>query len=144
AVQREQEFAQSLGRKLERAVQPVALGANFRERLVKTLASQPIESASARTESWFGRLRAWMPQTAAAAALLALTFFFVSRQQPKSEASNPKLPEHPIALEISYTSPTYTFRREDGFVVDTLSWHTNVVTETLWVQNQQSVKSQSP
>jgi hypothetical protein len=37
-------------------------------------------------------------------------------------------------VQLSYVVPTYTFRQEDGFVIDALTYQTNVVNERLPAQ----------
>jgi predicted anti-sigma-YlaC factor YlaD len=144
ALQQEQQFARSLSQELDHAAESLRLSANFRDRLAETLASGAFETASARERSWLRLTSDWAPSAAAAIviALMGVLFFF--SQPPKTTSI--RLPElkNSISLQVSYAVPTYTFHKEDGLVVDALSYHTNVVTETLWVENHKSVEPQIP
>jgi len=50
----------------------------------------------------------------------------------------------PISIQLSYRIPTYTFRKEGDFVVDALSYGTNVINQTLWVANPKAVGTKQP
>ena len=43
----------------------------------------------------------------------------------------PHLAQGGVSVQLSYVVPTYTFRQEGGFVIDALTYQTNVVNERL-------------
>jgi anti-sigma factor RsiW len=141
ALRREQVIAQSIFQELERSARHRTLGADIRRRLVKTLSQENFGAAPAR-ETFPRAVRfAWAaPAAALVLALLGVVFFL----PPKTGTVHlpPAGSGDSISLQVSYAVPDYVFRREAGVVVDALCYRTNVVTETLWVENQGIPKKQ--
>jgi hypothetical protein len=71
-----------------------------------------------------------------APVLIALVwaFLYVPAPRLETEPLQPQPAKGGILVQFSYVVPTYTFRQEDGFVIDALTYQTNVVNERLPAQ----------
>ena len=132
AFQGERETARRLSNTFRGATDSLRLPTDVERRVVTALAQPRGVAEKPRTELYFWRRWAW-PLTAAAAGLLGLVGFYSFVQVPGLRMARP--PSHQAGegalVQFSYVVPTYTFRREGGFVVDALTYQTNVVNQTL-------------
>jgi hypothetical protein len=74
---------------------------------------------------------AWRLAVAAGILLLAGVLFFPQAPRPEAPRPPPGTAAEGVSIHLSYVVPTYTFRREGGFVIDALTYQTNVVNERL-------------
>ena len=135
AFQGERETARRLSNTFRGATDALRLPPEVGRRVVTAL-SQPRGAAEEpRIELCFWRRWAW-PLAAAAVGLLVLVGFFSFVQVPGLRMARPPSRETGEAalVQFSYVVPTYTFRREGGFVVDALTYQTNVVNQKLRVE----------
>jgi anti-sigma factor RsiW len=132
ALQAELETAQRLSSTFQRATESLQLPPEVGRRVVAALAQPRGASVEPHGELFFWRPWAW-PLAAAAAGLLVLAgfFFFVQAPGPRMARPQPHAIREEASIQLSYVVPTYTFRREGGFVVDALTYQTNVVNQKL-------------
>lgn len=132
ALRAERQIGQSLSDTFRQTTDPLQLPPEVRRRVLAALADQRRAPAEERGSvfSW-GRL-AW-PLGLAASVLLLLTgvFLHVRASRPQTSPAQPHLAGGGIQVQFSYVVPTYTFRHEGGFVIDALTYQTNVVNERL-------------
>ena len=135
ALQAERQVAQSLSDKFRQTTDSLQLPPVVQHRVLAALADQrsaPAEEQG-RVFSW-GRL-AWPLGLAASVLLLvAGVFLCVRASRPQTGPAQPRLAGGEVLVQFSYVVPTYTFRQEDGFVIDALTYQTNVVNERLPAQ----------
>lgn len=132
ALQAEQQVSQSLSEQLRRTTDSLKLPPEVQRRVLAALAKEH----SARDEDqgivllW--RRKAWPLGLAASALLLmAGVLFYVRASRPQTSPSQPRLAGAEVLVQFSYVVPIYTFRQEGGFVIDALTYQTNVVNERL-------------
>jgi predicted anti-sigma-YlaC factor YlaD len=88
-------------------------------------------------EDWRGSIVSWCRlawlQALAASTLLLLAglFYFARTSVPNAGSPHHRQAAGDVLVQLSYVVPTYTFRHEDGFVVDALTYQTNVVSQRL-------------
>ncbi len=134
ALQAERETAQCLANTFRGATESLQLPPEVGRRVLAALARQRGASDEPRGEVFFWRRLAW-PLAAAALVLLLLGgFFFVRSPGPGVARPQPHQTGEQASIQLSYVVPTYTFRREGGFVVDALTYQTNVVNQKLRVE----------
>jgi len=144
AVQREQHIARCLSREFEQSTESIALGPDTVRRVMTALQREtpPVVQHKPIMDFW-GRF-AWPAAIAASLliVILLLNQFFSGARAPNVETA--RTPERglqtPISIHVLYRVPIYTFRKEGNFVADVLACSTNVVSETLWVENQKPVE----
>lgn len=134
-VEAERAIAQRLAQTFRAATQSLRLPPEVGRRVAATVAKQGRASA----EPWGGMFSwpRWVwPLAATAAALLLLGgyFYFVGARGPELEQPRPRPTAAAASIQFSYVVPTYTFRREGGFVVDALTYQTNVVNQKIQVE----------
>jgi len=129
-VERERQFALSLTDSFHRATASLRLPPEVQRRVLMTLAEER-RAPEAGQASFFSWVRLAWPQALAASVLLLLAglFFFTRAPVPKPASAPPRRAADEVLVQLSYIVPTYTFRHEDGFVVDALIYQTNVVSE---------------
>jgi anti-sigma factor RsiW len=135
AFQGERETARRLSNTFRGATDALRLPPEVGRRVVTAL-SQPRGAAEEpRIELCFWRRWAW-PLAAAAVGLALLLgfFFFAQAPGPRMARPQPPLAGEEASIQLSYVVPTYVFRREGGFVVDALTYQTNVVNQKLRVE----------
>ena len=135
ALQAERQIAQALSEKFRRTTDPLRLPPEVQPRVLAALADQcraPEEEYG--SVFFWGRL-AWPLGLAASLLLLVagvLLHLRTSRPQMRQAHLRPVPGE--VLAQLSYVVPIYTFRQEGGFVIDTLTYQTNVVNERLPAQ----------
>jgi predicted anti-sigma-YlaC factor YlaD len=130
ALSAQRETAQSLSGALRRATDSLQLPVEVQHRVLAALAEQRCARGEEQGSVFaWGRL-AW-PVTLAASLSLMLAGIFLFTRGPSRQAGLPE--PHPagggVSIQLSYVVPTYTFRQEGGYVVDALTYQTNVVNE---------------
>jgi anti-sigma factor RsiW len=135
ALAAERETAQCLSNAFRGATESLQLPPEVGGRVVAALAQQRSAPKEPRGEVFFWRGWPW-PLTAAAAGLFALVglFFFVRAPERRMAPPRSHRAEEGASVQFSYVVPTYVFRREGGFVVDALTYQTNVVNQKLRVE----------
>lgn len=134
-VSQERWSAQSLSDKFRRATDSLQLPPQFGHRVLAALADEHGVPDTQQGIVLFWRRLVW-PLAAAASGLLLLAgfFFFVRPPGPEAPHSQPHAAENEVSVHLSYVLPIYTFRREGGFVIDALTYQTNVIDERLPAQ----------
>ena len=136
ALQAERETTLSLSKTFREATESWHLPPNVGRRVLAVLAQQSRAPDEPRGARLLWRRLAW-PMAAAAAGLLLLAgffFFFARPPDPELARPQPALAGEEASIHLSYVVPTYMFRREGGFVVDALTYQTNVVNQRLRVE----------
>jgi anti-sigma factor RsiW len=130
ALERERQIAQTLAGGFRRATASLRLPPEVQRR-VRTALAEERSAAQARHSRDFSWLRSAWPQALAASLLLLLAglFFFARTPAQKTASPQPPLSRDEVLVQHSYVVPAYTFRREEGFVVDALIYQTNTVHE---------------
>jgi anti-sigma factor RsiW len=131
ALDAERQIAQSLSGTFRRMTDAVQLPPEMGRRVLAALADERRASGEepGRVFAW-GRL-AWPLELAASVLLLAGLFFFARGPRPPTAPAQRQLAEGGVSIQLSYVVPIYTFRREGGFVIDALTYQTNVINERL-------------
>jgi predicted anti-sigma-YlaC factor YlaD len=132
ALRAEREVAQSMSERFRRTTDSLQLPPEVRHRVLAALADQHRAPAEEPVSVFSWGRWAW-PVGLAASLLLVLAgvFLYVRASGPRWGPAPPHLARSGIQVQFSYIVPTYTFRQEGGFVVDTLTYQTNVVNERL-------------
>jgi anti-sigma factor RsiW len=132
ALRAEREIAQSLSGRFRRATDSLHLPPEVQRRVHAALADQ----RSAQTEeqsiafSW-GRW-AWPLALAASVSLLLAGFLYFARAPwTHTGPARPHLAGGGALIQLTYVVPIYTFRQEGGFVIDSLTYQTNVINQRL-------------
>jgi predicted anti-sigma-YlaC factor YlaD len=134
-VSRQRQFAQSMSQQLQGATASLRLPPEVGRRVVARVREQTPPPAEPSGWAWL-RQRLELPLAIGTCALVLLGgIWLVSRGRPPQTGTAPK--ENalgPISVQFSYVLPTYTFRRENGHVIDALTYETTVVNETRQVE----------
>jgi hypothetical protein len=132
ALSAERQVAQSLSGTFRRATDPLQLPQEVRRRVLAALADQRCAPAEDQGAVFFWRRLAW-PLGLAASVLLLLAGIFILPQgpRPQTDSLQPHLAAGGVLVQLSIVVPIYTFRQEGGFVIDALTYQTNVVNERL-------------
>jgi predicted anti-sigma-YlaC factor YlaD len=135
AVRAQRQIAQSLPEKFRRTTDPLRLPPEVQRRVLAALADQRRAPAKDQgSEFSWGRL-AWPLGLAASVLLLVGGVFLCARTfRPKTGPTQPRLASGEVLAQLSYVVPIYTFRQEGGFVIDAVTYQTNVVNERLPAQ----------
>jgi len=112
----EETVAKSIRQSLDRATADISLGPEFRRDILTSLD----RTSRSIVVGW--RRFAW-PLGIAASLLLAATIPLIRHFSGAAPA---------ISVETSYQAPTRIFRREANTILDTMSYKTVAVSETLW------------
>jgi anti-sigma factor RsiW len=134
-VSEQRRTARSLSDKFRTATDSLQLPPEFGHRVLAALAAEHSASNEQDGIVLFWRRLAW-PLAAAASGLLLLAgfFFFVRPPGPGVPRSQPHVAKNEVSIHLSYVVPIYTFRREGGFVIDALTYQTNVIDQRLPAQ----------
>jgi predicted anti-sigma-YlaC factor YlaD len=134
-VSQERRSAQSLSEKFRRATDSLQLPPEFGHRVLAALADEHRAPDEQQRIALFWRRLAWPLAAAASGLVLLAGFFFLMRPPgPGVPHSLPHVAENEVSVHLSYVVPIYTFRREGGFVIDALTYQTNVIVERLPAQ----------
>jgi anti-sigma factor RsiW len=134
-VSQERQIAQSMSNEFRRATDSLQLPPKFGHRILAALADEHRAPDEPDGIVLFWRRMAWPLAAAASGLLLLAGFFFLMRPPgPGVPHSLPHLAENEVSVHLSYVVPIYTFRREGGFVIDALTYQTNVIDERLPAQ----------
>ena len=135
ALQAERQIAQSLSEKLRRTTDSLRIPPEVQRRVLAALADQRRAPAE-EYGSVFSRGRLAWPLGLAASALLLVAgvLLHLRTSSQQTGPAQPRLAEGEVLAQLSYVVPIYTFRQEGGFVIDTLTYQTNVVNERLPAQ----------
>ncbi len=124
-VRQEQQRAQFLSSRFRQNTETLALRPEIRRRI---LAIPSQEHAPRPIVALWNRFT-WPLGIAAAvllvAAILRLNYF------SRARVNDPDTPSV-VSIEVSYRVPTCKFHKEGNLILDTLSYKTVVVSETLW------------
>jgi anti-sigma factor RsiW len=132
ALRAERQVAQSLSERFRQTTDSLQLPPEVQHRVLAALADQHRAPAEEPVSVFPWGRWAW-PVGLAASVLLLLAGVFLSMRasRPQTSPAQPHLAGGGILVQFSYVVPTYTFRQEGGFVVDALTYQTNVVNERL-------------
>ena len=135
ALRAERQIAQSLSDKFRRATDSLQLPPEVQHRVLAALADQRCAPAEEQGSVFSWNRLAWPLALAASVLILVAGFMFFARAPgPQTAPAQPHLAGGGVSVQLSYVVPTYTFRREGGFVIDALNYQTNVVNERLPVK----------
>ena len=126
---RQRHVAQALSDQLRREIDSLELPPVVGRRVLAALAEQRPNVDQERDKAVFWPRLAWRLAAAAGLLLLAGFFFFVQARRSGAPNPQPGMAAGGVSIQLSYVVPTYTFRREDGFVIDALTYQTNVVSQ---------------
>jgi predicted anti-sigma-YlaC factor YlaD len=135
ALRAERQIAQSLSDKFRRTTDSLQLPPEVQRRVLATLADQRRAPDEGQGIVFSWRRLAW-PLAMATSVLLLLAgmFLFLRGPRPHPGSPQPHLAGGGVSIQLSYVVPIYTFRQEGGFVIDALTYQTNVVNERLPAQ----------
>jgi anti-sigma-K factor RskA len=139
AVRQHQQWAQSLPARFRRETESLALRPEVKRRIEAALAAKASAPAEEHPLLGIWRRIAWPAAIAASllvAAGLSLRGPLRGRVQKAETARRPE--PAVISIRVSYCNPTYTFRRENNLVIDTLTCTPHVVEENLSLSLDQS------
>lgn len=132
ALGAEREIAQSLSGTLRQATDSLQFPAEIQHRVLAALAEQrPVRDEEQGSVFVWGRLVWPVALAASLCLLLAGIFLFPWGSSRQTDLPQPHLAGSGVSIQLSYVVPTYTFRQEGGYVVDALTYQTNVVNERL-------------
>jgi anti-sigma factor RsiW len=128
----ERQIGQSLSDTFRQTTDSLQLPQEVQRWVLAALADQRRTPAEERASvfSW-GRLAWPLGLAASVLLLLAGVFFFARTPRPQMAHPQPHLAGGGVSIQLSYVMPIYTFRQEGGFVIDALTYQTNVVNERL-------------
>jgi anti-sigma factor RsiW len=124
-VRQEQQRAQFLFDRLRQDTESLALRPEVRRRILASPAPAPVQNPIIDLWNRF----AW--PLGLAASLLLVAAILLINHFPGARGDDLNAPSA-VSIEASYRVPIYKFRKEDNLVLDTLSYETVVVSETLW------------
>ena len=134
-VSQERRRAQSLSDKFRAATDSLQLPGEVGHRVLAALADEHCTPNQQQHTVLFRRRLAWQLAVAAAGLVLLVGFFlFVRPPGPGAPHSQPHVANKVVSAHFCYMVPIYTFRHEGAFVIDALTYQTNVVDERLAVE----------
>jgi predicted anti-sigma-YlaC factor YlaD len=125
ALRKEQQRAQFLSGQFRQRSETLALRPEVRRRILASPAPAPVQNPIIDLWNRF----AW-PLGMAASLLLVATILLINHFSG-ARGDDPGAPSA-VSIEASYRVPTCKFRQEGNLVLDTVSYETVVVSETLW------------
>ena len=134
-LDQEQQVAQSLADGFRRTAAPLRLPSSVGRRVLAAMADESRAAREARGHLLVSPHLAW-PLALAASVLLILGGWalFLRPPGPGGARPQPRLAEGGVSIQLSYVVPVYTFRQEGGFVIDALTYQTNVLNERLYAE----------
>ena len=134
-VSQERRRAQLLSHQFRAATDSLQLSPEVGHRLLAALDDERRTLGKQQCSVPFWRRFALPVAVAASGLLLAAGFFFFVRSPgPGLVHSQPRIAKKAVSVHFSYLVPVYTFRHEGAFVIDALTYQTNVVDEKLEVE----------
>jgi anti-sigma factor RsiW len=131
-VQAERQVARSLSEGFQRATERLELPAAVGRRVMAVVAQERAAREQQRSAGSFWRRVAWPGVWgAAASAVVAGWLVLLWPGGLGTTRPRPRLAHGPVSVQLSLVTPIYTFRQEDGFVIDALTCQTNVVNQRL-------------
>ncbi len=130
-LDQEQHAARALAEQFRQATDPLHLPPRVGQRVQAALANERGAAAEASLATWWQRLVWPLTATAAALLLLAECYFFLQPPGSDQGLAQRRLAAGGVSVQLSYVVPSYTFRHEGGFVIDALTYQTNVVNQRL-------------
>jgi anti-sigma factor RsiW len=131
-LKEERQVAQAMGGRFRRAPELLELPPAVGTRVLAALANESPEAAEEKASVFSWHRLAW--PLALAASMLLLLGLWVTLPRvagPGDLRAQRGAAGGEVSVQLSYVVPAYTFRLERGFVIDALSYHTNVVNERL-------------
>jgi anti-sigma factor RsiW len=129
-LEQEQQAAGVLFDRFRRATDSLELPPEVGRRVLAALGDEDRRAEAEHGLASLWRGLAWPVALAASVLLLLAGGWVVLRRTGVGDAGpQSHLAKGVISVQFSYVVPTYTFRAEGGFVVDALSYHTNVVND---------------
>jgi anti-sigma factor RsiW len=133
ALGAERETAQFMSTTFRRATDSLQLPSEVQRRVLAALPDQGEAEVQEQPVSgfWWHRLAWPLAVGAPVLLLLAGVCLYLWASRPQDGPAQPHLAGGGVSIQLSYVVPTYTFRQEGGYVVDALTYQTNVVNERL-------------
>ena len=131
-LKEERQVAQIMGDRFRRAAELLELPPAVGCRVLAALASEGREAAEEQGSVFSWRRLAWpLALAASVLLLLGLCVLWLRGPGPGGLRAQPHAPGRELSVQLSYVVPVYTFRQDGGFVIDALTYRTNVVNERL-------------
>jgi anti-sigma factor RsiW len=131
-LKEERQVAQVWSGRFRRATDSLELPPSASQRLLAALADEDSLKAQDQGHVFFWQRLVWPVALAACLLLLVgLSLLWPHVSRPGNPRVQRASAARQLSVQLSYVVPTYTFRLESGFVVDALSYHTNVMNESL-------------
>jgi hypothetical protein len=128
----EQQIAQSLSGTFRAATDSLQLPREVQGRVLAALGDQRRVPAEEPSNVFAWCRLAWpLGLAASVSLLLAGIFLFPRGRVAHTSAPEPRVAAGEVLIQLSYVVPIYTFRQEGGYVIDALTYQTNVVNERL-------------
>jgi anti-sigma factor RsiW len=136
---RHRTLAEEISERFERQTEGLALASAARARIL-----EECERGSIVEEfTGFWRRSSWR-WGIAGLCVLALTLIGIRAVKEDSVASKDTVIPTTIFVRIPQTIPTYTFHKEGRYVIDSMTYRTNLVQETLWANYRRDSSAQNP
>ena len=135
ALGAERQVGKSLSGTFRRTTDPLRLPPEVQHRVLAALADQRRARGAEQGIVLFWRKFAW-PVAVGAPVLILLAGLLIYPRGPMAHTGSrqPHLAGAEVSIQLSYVVPIYTFRQEGGFVVDAVTYQTNVINERLPAQ----------
>ena len=128
----EQQVGQALHKIFRRATEQLELPPSLSRRVLTALAQEHVGDQEAQGPlPWWRRLAWALPAAACLLLILGGWAWLLRGTGPGTARSQQHLAERVLSAHFSYIVPSYTFRQEGDFVVDALTYQTNVVDRTV-------------
>jgi anti-sigma factor RsiW len=130
ALDAERQVAETLSGTFRRATESLQLPPEVQQRVLAALADQRRAPAEEQGSVFSWSQLAW-PVGLAASVLVLLAGVFLFPRSPMSQTglSQSRLAGGGVTIQLLFVVPIYTFRQEGGFVIDALTYQTNVIDE---------------
>jgi len=131
----ERQVGELLSARFRQATEPLELPSSVSRRVLAAWADEAREARAERGHVLWWRRLAW--QLALAASVLLLLgggVLLLRAPGPGGAGPERRAAESDVSIQLSYVVPVYTYRQEGGFVIDALTYQTNVVNERLYAE----------